>query len=153
MKSDECGLTMVELIIAAAVTGLIVSFLGTSIHQMFTVTEYGNDSLTAMHELQNAAYWFNLDGQRAVTADANGGLVLTISDESSITYSLVGTELRRTADGSQMTLAQNISSADFSIEDRIITMFIISSPEGRDSVSENGTYQVYLRPEEEEGDE
>jgi Tfp pilus assembly protein PilE len=149
MKSDECGLTMVELIIAAAVTGLIVSFLGTSIYQMFTITEYGNDCLTAMHELQNAAYWFNLDGQRAVTADANGGLVLTISDESSITYSLVGTELRRTAGGPQMILAQNISSADFSIEDRVITMHLVSSPEGRDSVSENGTYKVHLRPEEE----
>jgi Tfp pilus assembly protein PilE len=153
MKSNERGLTMVELIMAAAITGLIVSFLGTSIHQMFTVTEYGNDSLTAMHELQNAAYWFNLDGQRAVSANANSELLLTISDTSSITYSLVGTELRRTAGGTQMTLARNITSADFSIEDRIITMHLISSPEGRESVSKNGTYRVYLRPAEEEGDE
>lgn len=150
MKSDERGLTIVELIMATAIAGLIVSFLGTSIHQMFTVTEYGNDRLTAMHELQNAAHWFYFDGQRAVTTDANSELVLTISEESSITYSLVGTELRRTADGDQMTLARHITSADFSIEDRVITMHLISSPEGRDSVSENGTYKVYLRPEEEE---
>ena len=150
MRSDEHGLTMVELIIATAVTGIIVSFLGTSIYQMLTITEYGNSRLTAMHELQNAAHWFNLDGQRAISANANGELLLTISESSSITYSLVGTELRRTAGGDYMTLAKNIASADFSIDNRLITMSLTSAPEGRDSVSENGTYQVFLRPAEEE---
>ena len=151
MKWDEQGLTMVELIMATAITGLIVSFLGTSIYQMFTITEYGNNRLTATHELQNAAYWFNLDGQRAVSADANGALLLAISDNSLITYSLAGTELRRTTGGAHMILARNITSANFSIEDRVITMHLISSPEGRDNVSENGTYKVHLRPTEEEG--
>jgi hypothetical protein len=117
-----------------------------AIYQIITVTEYGNDKLTAMHELQNAAHWFNLDGQQARTASGGNELALTLSDNSSITYSLVGTELYRTAGGSPMTLAQNIYSADFSIENRIITMNLTSSPEGRDNVSERGTYQVYLRP-------
>ena len=151
MKSDERGLTLVDLIIAVAVVGLIVSFLGTAIYQMLTVTEYGNDKLTAMHELQNAAHWFGLDGQRAVSASVDGDLLLTISESSSITYSLAGTELRRTAGAAQMTLARNITSANFSIENRVITMSLTSAPEGRDSVSENGTYQVYLRPAEEDG--
>jgi prepilin-type N-terminal cleavage/methylation domain-containing protein len=151
MKSAERGLTMVELIIAVAITGIIISFLGTAIYQIFTVTEYGNARLTAMHELQNAAHWFNLDGQRASTASINGGLLLTISESSSITYSLSGTELRRTAGGDQMTLARNIISADFSIENRLISMSLTLSPEGRDNVSVNGTYKVYLRPAEEEG--
>jgi prepilin-type N-terminal cleavage/methylation domain-containing protein len=150
MKSDERGFTMVELIMATAITGLIVSFLGTSIYQMLTVTEYGNDSLTATHELQNAAHWFGLDGQKASTANADSGLLLTISDDSSITYSLVGTELRRIIDSTHMILARNITSANFSIENRVITMSLTSSPEGRDSVSESGTYRVYLRPAEEE---
>ena len=150
MKLDEKGFTLVELVMATAVTGLIVSFLGTSIYQMLTVTEYGNDRLTALHELQNAAYWFYLDGQRAVTASANGELLLTISESSSITYSLVGTELRRTDGGTYMTLAQNITGASFSIDNRLVTMSLSSSPEGRGSVTENGTYKVYLRPSGEE---
>ena len=139
---------MVELLVAIAVTGVIVVFLGTAIYQIITVSEYGNDRLTAMHELQNSAHWFNLDGQKAVTASVNGELLLTISETSSITYSLVGKELHRTADGSQMTLARNITSADFSIDNRVITMSLTSSPEGRDNVSENGSYKVYLRPAE-----
>ena len=75
MKSNEQGFTVVELIIAVAITGLIVSFLGTAIYQMFTVTQYGNDRLTAMHELQNAAYWFSLDGQQATNASHQWGFV------------------------------------------------------------------------------
>ena len=147
---EQKGFSLAELIITIAVTGIIVSFLGTAIYQMLTVTEYGNDRLTAMHELQNAAHWFNLDGQRAVSASTDGGLLLTISETTSITYSLSGTELRRTSGGSQMTLAKNITSADFSIDNRIITMSLTSAPEGRNGVSENGTYRVFLRPMEEE---
>jgi prepilin-type N-terminal cleavage/methylation domain-containing protein len=150
MKGQQ-GITLVEMLIATAVTGIIVGFLGTAIYQIITVTEYGNDRLTARHELQNASYWFNLDGQRAVTASVNGELSLTISESSSITYSLSGTELRRTAGATQMILGRNISDANFSIENRVITMSLTSSPEGRSSVSESGTYRVYLRPAEGEG--
>ena len=145
---DERGITLVELVIATAITGLIVSFLGTAIYQILTVTEYGNDKLAAMHELQNSAYWVSIDGQMASTADASNGLTLTLPDDSSITYSLVGTELRRTAGESQMTLAKNITDASFSVENRIITMILTSSPEGRQNVSEDRTYMVYLRPAE-----
>ena len=140
---------MVEMLVAIAVTGIIVAFLGTAIYQIITVSEYGNDRLTAMHELQNSAHWFNLDGQKAVNAEVDGDLLLTISETTSITYSLVGTELRRTSGGSQMTLARNITSAAFSIDNRLITMSLTSAPEGRYDVSENGTYKVFLRPSEE----
>ncbi|MFC1967503.1 hypothetical protein ACFLV2_02575 [Chloroflexota bacterium] len=148
MMKDERGLTLVEQLMTIAITGIIVSFLGVAIYQMLTVTEYGNGKLTALHELQNASHWFSIDGQKAVSASADGDLVLTISASTSITYSLVGTELRRIEDGSQMTLAQNISEASFSIADRVITMSLTSSPEGRDSISEQATYRVFLRPSE-----
>ena len=150
MKSDERGFTIVELIMATAITGLIASFLGTSVYQMLTVTEYGNDRLTANHELQNVAHWVSFDGQRASMATGGNELILTLTDGSTVTYTLTGTKLRRMAGGTQMTLAQNIASANFSIENRVITMSLISAPEGRDNVSENGSYQVYLRPAEEE---
>lgn len=146
----QWGITMVELVAAIAVTGVIVVFLGTAVYQIISVTGYGNDRLTAMHELQNAGHWFNLDGQQAVTANVSGGLVLTISENSSISYALVGTELRRSTGGPPMILARNISSADFSLDNRLITMSLTSSPQGRDNISINGTYQVFLRPAEEE---
>ena len=150
MTKGQKGVALPELLITVAITGLIVSFLGTAIYQIITVTEYGNDRMTAMHELQNAAHWVNLDGQMARTASGGNELALTLPDDSSVTYSVVGTELRRTAGESQMTLARNISSANFTVENRIITMTVTSAPEGRPNVSEQGTYKVCLRPVVEE---
>jgi len=147
MKGQK-GMTMVELVVAIATAGIIVVFLGTAINQIITVSGYGNDRLIAGHELQNAAYWLNNDvpGAKAVTGGA--GLALTMTDNSSITYTLSGTEIHRTAGGYQMTLARNITAANFSIDNRVVTMSLTSSPPGRYGVSENGTYRVYLRPAE-----
>ena len=142
---------MVELITAVAVTGMIVAFLGTAIYHIITVSEYGNDELTALHELQNAAYWFSEDGQEAKAAVGGGQMVLTLTDNSTVTYTLVGTDLQRTAAGQQMILAHNISSANFSVNNRIAAMSLTSAPPGRNSVSENGTYLIYLRSVEVEG--
>ena len=150
MRSWQQGLTLVELLIAAAVAGLIVGVLSTVIYQTFTVTEYSNDKMTAMHELQNVAHWVSLDVRSASTATGGDELVLTLPDDSSITYTLEGSELRRTAGDSQITIAQNISSVSFSVNDNIITMTVTSSPEGRPNVSEQGVYNICLRVTEEQ---
>jgi prepilin-type N-terminal cleavage/methylation domain-containing protein len=142
----QAGMTMVELVMTIAVTGIIVTFLGTAIYQIITVSGYGNDRLSAQHELQNAGSWFNLDVQGSVTAAAGSQLVLTLSDNTTITYSLVSNELRRSSGGPYMTLARNISSAVFSISNRLASMSLVCVPSWRDSASENGTYMAYLRP-------
>ena len=147
MKRQE-GMTMVELITAVAITGIIVVFLGTAVYHIITVSEYGNDEFTALHEVQNAAYWFIKDGQEAKTAVGGSQLVLTLADNSTVTYALVGTNLQRTAGSLQTTLARNISSVTFSVNSRLATMYLTSAPVGRNNVSENGTYMVYLRPVE-----
>ena len=145
MMKGEKGLTMADLVMAVAVTAFIISFLGTAIYQMLTVTEYGNERLIALHELQNAAHWLGLDGQGAVSATGGDELVLSRADDTSVTYSLSSTDLRRIEGGSSMTLAQHITDIQFSVADRLVTMTITSSPQEGRSVSENQTYQVYIR--------
>ena len=150
MMKRQRGFALVELLITVAITGLIITFLGTAVYQIFNATEYGNRRMLATHELRNAAHWVCLDGQMASIASGGNELVLTLPDDSSIIYALVGSELHRIAGKSQMILARNISSLSFSVENRIITMTVTSSPEGRLNVSEKGTYKVCLRPTEKE---
>jgi prepilin-type N-terminal cleavage/methylation domain-containing protein len=83
-QKRQTGMTMVELVVAIAVTGIIVTFLGTAIYQIITVSGYGNDRLSAQHELQNAASWFNLDTQQSVAATGGSQLVLTLSDNTTV---------------------------------------------------------------------
>ena len=90
----------------------------------------------------------NLDGQMAQSATGGSNLVLTFPDASSVSYTLVGTDLLRVTSTSNRTLAQNITSASFSVQDRIITMNLTSAPDGRWDISENETYQICLRPSE-----
>ena len=149
MMKAEHGFTLVELLISVAITGFIVSVLGLAIQKIVTVPEYGDERITAMHELQNIAHWFGLDGQMAVAASGGSQLMLTLADNSTISYAVEGTELHRVAGASDRTLASNITSANFSIQNRLITMNITSAPAGRWDASENGTYQVCLRPVQE----
>jgi prepilin-type N-terminal cleavage/methylation domain-containing protein len=146
MMKGERGFTLVELLIAIAIMGSIFGVLGEVFHQVVTIPEYGNDKVTALHELQNVAHWVNLDGQMAENAAGGSGLVLTLPDDSSISYALAGTDLIRSAGTAERTLAKNITNVNFSVVNRCITMDITSSPAGRWGVSENETYKVYLRP-------
>jgi prepilin-type N-terminal cleavage/methylation domain-containing protein len=146
MIRGERGLTLVELLIAAAVTGVLATVLGTAVYQLYTATEYGNGRFTSLHELQNAAYWFNLDGQEAVSAVGGTGLTLTLPTSQVITYTLSTTNLQRATGTSTLTLAQNISSVSFSVSGQLVTMNITSSPSGRMDTGEQAAYTVYLRP-------
>jgi prepilin-type N-terminal cleavage/methylation domain-containing protein len=136
------GFTLVELLITIAVVFTIV---GGVAYQLTTTSEFGNDRLEATHQLQNTAYWFNYDGQRALTAVGGSSLVLTLPAGDVITYALSGASLQRTVASSTITLAQNIASASFSVNGKSVTMNVTASVPGRMSVSEQGTYQVYLR--------
>jgi prepilin-type N-terminal cleavage/methylation domain-containing protein len=151
MIKRQRGFTVPELLISVAIIGIIVSFLGTAVYQILTVTEYGSDKMLALHELQNAAHWFGNDGQMAKTATGGNELILTLPDSSTITYAVAKgtTELHRTdSTGAKLTLARNITDLNFLVEDRIITMNITSAPPGRPNITEEGTYKVCLRPTE-----
>lgn len=142
----QSGMTLTEMIISVAITGIIVVFLGVAVFQIVKVSAYGNDEFSALHEMQNAAYWFNLDGQEAKAAAGGSQLVLTLADNSTITYSISGKNLQRTANSQVTILARNITSANWTVNSRLVTMNLTSTPTGVSGVSENTTYIVYLRP-------
>ena len=144
--NGEKGYTLVELMIALAITGLIVTVLGLAVQQIFTVPEQNNDKIAAMHAVQNAGHWVGLDGQTATGATGGNSLTLTLADNSTLSYILYGDELHRVYGSSNRTIARDISSANFSVSGSMITMNIESSPDSRWAISENRTYQICMRP-------
>jgi len=61
MMKDERGITLVELLVALAISALIIGTLGTAIYQIFEITGWGNNNLVVQHDLRNAATWLNRD--------------------------------------------------------------------------------------------
>jgi len=147
MKGER-GYSLLEILIATAITGFLITALGLGIRQVLAVPERGNDQVTALHALQNTAHWVSLDGQTAKTASGGSGLTLTLPDDSSISYTLSGDELHRVSGGTDRIIAQSITDINFTINGRVINMSIVAAPEGRFGVSENLTCQVCMRPTE-----
>ena len=149
------GLTLVELLLALGISALIASTLGTAIHQFIMTSERGNDSLRALHDVQNAGFWLTLDGERAEGTSLVDGAPpvqsMTLSWTSggqahTSTFSLSGAALRREHNGTITTVARHVASAQFSLAGRVITATMTSTPAGRWGVSEQAMYKIWLRP-------
>jgi prepilin-type N-terminal cleavage/methylation domain-containing protein len=138
------GYTLVELLVTLALTGLVFLIAGMAIYQLSTVAGFGNNRLTAWHELQNTNLWLIRDGQQALRATGSNNLTLTLPDSSVVTYRLSGDILQRTSGNSVRNLAHNVSSLNFSIEDNLVTMDITTSISGRILDSVQSSYKVYF---------
>lgn len=154
---NQRGMTLVELLAAIGIAGLIASGIAAAIHSFIIGTSQGQDQLIASHEIQNVSHWITVDAQMAETTDLVDGappvdhMTLSWVDRSgggqvshTSSYSLSGAELRRDYDGVVMTVARHISLVEFSITGSLITVTIRSSPGS--GTSEEGTYHIYLRP-------
>ncbi|MBA7637982.1 hypothetical protein ES703_45631 [subsurface metagenome] len=154
-RSHQRGMTLLELIIATAITAVIVGGLSTAIYLIISTTERGNAEASALHNIQKAAYWISRDAQMARTTDLIDGesaidsLSLQWIDGDgnphSSSYELSGTELLRNYDDTLTIVARGISSAEFAISGNILTFNIESTHAGRWPVSRATTGKVYLR--------
>jgi prepilin-type N-terminal cleavage/methylation domain-containing protein len=151
MIKKQQGFSLIEFIITISIMGILAGVLGPFFDQVLDVPEYGNERITAMHELQNAAHRVNIDGQMAKSATGGSSLVLTMPDNSTISYTLNSGNFTRSSGCVNTILARNITYVSFTVDGRHVTMDITSSPEGRWDVSENKTYQICLRPVQKKG--
>lgn len=62
---NQRGFTLIEIILAIAITGIIVGGITMTIFQVFSVNTRSSNHMVAVREVQNAGYWISRDAQMA----------------------------------------------------------------------------------------
>lgn len=168
MKNGQRGFTLIEILVAMAVGGMLLSGLVVAIFQTFGVTLSSSTQITALENIKNAAYWITKDVRMAATTNlADGGnstnsLILDWTnwyDENGelnpvdhhCEYTVSGTDVVRNYDyGVDIrTVGRYISNIQFSRQGQIIFATITTFLEGKPETAEQMTYHLYLQPKEE----
>lgn len=72
IHKDQKGLTLLELIIAIAITSLITGGIGTIVYQIFTGSTRSANHMVAVREVQDAGYWLSEYAYSAQNATITG---------------------------------------------------------------------------------
>jgi len=162
---EQAGFTLIELIAAMAITGLISLGATISSFQVLTQTTKNSDYTTANRNAMNAIHWISRDAMMAQTINGTVGFPQTSSlslkwvewDSTSHTanYSLENGNLFRIySDGGQVNrtlIAEDINpdadSTFCSSDNGVLTVTITSSVgEGSRAVDAKRVREVALRP-------
>ena len=170
INKNQKGFTLIELIVAIAITGLITGGLAVSIFQVFDVNARNSNSMLAVRQVQNAGSWISHDTQMAQNVNTEDDTdtpeteVLTLTwaeydddgDEYQVVYTVVDDELKRehytnraiNPDPDATTMvAQYINSTETQFANGKLTLTITATLGGwRQSVSETRVYEIIPRP-------
>jgi len=106
INKNQRGFTLIEVVLAIALTGIITGGITMTFFQVFSENTRGSNHMIAVRQVQNAGYWVSHDTQMAQSVepaadpDPDGfPLVLTWTEwdgtVNEVTYTLVGDELQR----------------------------------------------------------
>jgi prepilin-type N-terminal cleavage/methylation domain-containing protein len=159
INKKQQGFTLLELMLAMAISGIITGVITMTIFQVVTGTARTNNHMVAVRQAQNAGFFVSRDVQMAqivvTDPDPDGfPLALTWTDWSgtvnNVTYTLDGTELIRNHNGQQSPVAQFIGSVEVSPRPytggKLIFMVTATVGSGSQAQSETRTYEIVPRP-------
>lgn len=103
ISKEQKGFTLIEVIMALAITGIIGLGTAMATGQILTQAAKNSDYGTAIQHTMNAIYWISRDAQMSQTLEPNGAssfpLILSWTEwdnsEHQVTYSIEGDMLRR----------------------------------------------------------
>jgi len=126
VNKKQQGFTLIELMLAIALSGIITGAITATIFQLVDGSARTNNHMIAVREAQNAGYWVSHDTVMAQVVEPTPApdpdgfpLVLTwaewgSTDVHEVTYTLDGTELWRDYDGQQSPIAKFVESVEVS---------------------------------------
>ena len=103
---NQKGFTLIEIVIAVAITGLVVAAASGAIIQVIQST-HTSAHMNALRQVQTAGYWVSKDALQAqsITTGPDRGFPLTLNwtewngNVHCVVYSLEGTQLQRVENG------------------------------------------------------
>lgn len=156
MKTNvkQRGMTLIEILMALGISGIIIGGLAASIYTVMSVTGRGNAEITVLRDIQSASHWISNDARMARDVTLTGGvpangIILGWDDSQgnphSCSITRTGRELIRNFDGALSTIAWNVLTVEFSMNDDVLTYALTSETESRWEVKKEVTGQVNLR--------
>jgi len=79
VNKNQLGFTLGELMLAFAISGIIVGGVTVSIFQIFEGNSRASNHMTAVNQVQNAGYWFSHDAQMAQAVQLGAGSLFTLA--------------------------------------------------------------------------
>ncbi len=156
-NSGESGMTLLELVIAVAIGGMIVGLLGAAASQFLRSTSRGHDELAVVHDERDALVWLNHDAQMGISSQATvepNRLTLnwtdpTTGDSYQSLYQQAGSDLVRTltvnGTPSAQTVARDLPTNGFSASRNGDLLTVqITSAQGQESATRSE--MVLMRP-------
>jgi len=159
------GFTILELLLALAVSGILLTGAVMGIHQIAWGTDRSNSQVVALTDAEQAAFAITkdlmvtqetslVDGSPVLQSSVNltwidyTGFSSSNSTSHSSKYTLAGTELRRNYDGTESIVSRHITYLGFTQEGRFVNVVITSTGPGVRQRSETLEFSVLTRAEE-----
>lgn len=157
LVTEEQGMTLTEILVTIFLASLLIGVLGTAFYQLFAATRWGNDTLTALHDLENAEVWLSRDARQARSFTAGSSPVygtFDCGDYSRVQYryshdlgntALVREEIVDLEVESTLTVARHIaydSDVGFSVSGSLVTMTLTSTS---GAISRSTTLKINMR--------
>jgi len=162
---NQKGFTLVEFLVAMAVSAMVMTGIVVAINQVVWGTGRSNSHVVALADVNHATLSIKKDIQMAQDTDLTDGdpvpqssVTLTWTDYTGFeeegnkshytTYTLSGTELHRDYDGTVSIVGRHITSVGFIQNDRIVTANITATGPGVPQRFKPLKFSMQMRSEE-----
>ena len=164
VASNQGGYTLIEALVGVAVMAIIVSVMASGVTQAFRAAYFQRTGATVVDEgrrlipvitkdLQVSTQTDLIDGNPPISLAPGTDLTIIQQEPDpavgggpyTIVYSLAGSDLIRSLDGTPHTVARHLSSAHFSVSGAVYTVSITTQSEGNTRSEATNTWVVYQR--------